>query len=37
MKNRIFPTWDEIYNSHNPLTDGENKLAHFLDDTLAEE
>ena len=37
MKNRMYPTWDIIDNFHNPLTEGENKLAHFLDDTLPEE
>ena len=36
MKSRIHPTWDEIEKFHDPLTDGENKLAHFLDDTLPE-
>jgi len=35
--NRIYPTWDIIDNFHNSLTEGENKLAHFLDDTLPEE
>ncbi len=37
MKNRLYPTWDEIKNFHNPLTEGEEKLARFLDDTLPEE
>lgn len=36
MKNRIYPAWDEIKKFHDPLTDGENKLAHFLDNTLPE-
>ncbi len=34
MNNRIYPSWNEIHNFHNPLTDGEEKLAKFLDDTL---
>ena len=37
MKNRLYPTWNEIENFHNPLTEGENKLARCLDDTLPEE
>ena len=37
MKNRIYPPWDKIQNLHDPLTEGEEKLARFLDDTLPEE
>ena len=37
MKNRLYPTWDEIEKFHNPLTEGEEHLARFLDDTLPEE
>ena len=37
MKNRLYPTWDEIEKFHKPLTEGEEKLARFLDDTLPEE
>lgn len=36
MKNRLYPTWGEIEKFHNPLTEGEEKLARFLDDTLPE-
>ena len=37
MKNRIYPTWDEIEKLHNPLTEGERTLARFLDNTLTQE
>jgi len=37
MKNRIYPSWNEIKNFHNPLTEGEESLARFLDDELPEE
>jgi hypothetical protein len=37
MENRLYPTWNEIQNFHNPLTEGEESLARFLDDTLPEE
>jgi hypothetical protein len=37
MRSRIYPSWDEIRNFHNPLTEGEEQLARFLDDTLPEE
>ncbi|MDY6865125.1 MAG: UvrD-helicase domain-containing protein [Halobacteriota archaeon] len=36
MKDRLYPTWDEIEKFHNPLTKGEEKLARFLDDTIPE-
>lgn len=37
MKNRLYPNWDEIEKFHNPLTDGEERLARFLDDKLPKE
>ena len=37
MKNRIYPSWDEIEKFHDPLTDGEERLARFLDDELPKE
>lgn len=36
MPNRIHPNWETINNFHNPLTPGEEKLAHFLDAHLSE-
>ncbi len=37
MRKRLYPSWDEIRNFHNPLTEGEEKIAKFLDDILPEE
>jgi len=37
MKDRIFPSWSEIEKLHNPLTEGERRLACFLDSVLPEE
>ena len=37
MNSRIYPSWDEIKNFHQPLTEGEEHFARFLDDTLPEE
>jgi hypothetical protein len=36
-KGRIYPSWDEIKNLHDPLTDGEETLALFLDKNLPNE
>lgn len=34
---RIYPSWEEIENFHDPLTEGEYTLARFFDDNLREE
>jgi Nuclease-related domain/AAA domain/UvrD-like helicase C-terminal domain len=34
MSNRLYPTWDELNASHNPLTPGERALIQFLDANL---
>jgi len=37
MKERIYPSWDDIELFHTPLTDGEERLARFLDKKLPED
>lgn len=34
MENRLYPNWEELEEQHNPLTEGEKTLLHFLDDNL---
>ncbi|MGB5069663.1 MAG: UvrD-helicase domain-containing protein [Flavobacteriales bacterium] len=34
MENRLYPTWEQLEEQHNPLTDGERALLKYLDEHL---
>ena len=34
MENRLYPTWEQLYQQNNPLTDGEKTLLTYLDTFL---
>ncbi len=34
MNNRLYPTWEQLNTTNNPLTEGEKALVRFLDTTL---